>query len=57
MEFKKKKKKTKQAKEKRDNLRNRLLTLENTLLVTRGEVAGGEQVMGMKEAPVVMCTR
>ena len=35
----------------RDKPRNRLVTMENTLMVTRGEVLGGwgKQVMGMKE--------
>ena len=37
--------------EKRDKSGNRLLTIENKLMVTRGEVGGGwvKLVMGMKE--------
>ena len=42
MEFEKQHKETKEKeRRKRDKLRNRLLTIENKLMVTRGEVGRG----------------
>lgn len=57
------KKQNKQAKEKKERERqterqksNSLLTIENKLLVTRGEAGGGwvKQVMGSRNALVMM---
>ena len=53
VEFKKQNKGAKEKKREKGKPRNRLLTIDNTLVVTRGKTVWGwvKQVMGIKDGP------